>query len=375
MLDREELVRLEAELRDRTVLSVYINGESHDPAKRHQWRLDLRHALDGIQASVAYSPHAEREDFARCRATLEQWLETAEGAVGAPGWAGFVTVDGAHAGGPLPVEVPTLATWSKGAAIAPYLRVLKESLPVFVAVVDARKASLFKYAGGRVTALGALRAHTAVEPPLHMGKPPRQGFHSGTRGRTGKDAAQREGRDGTAHLLADLRDELVRRVRGGGWIVIGGIPEVAAAALRLLPADVEGRAARADALDVHATHAQVAECARTNASALRAAFDLGQVNQAMADADRFARGEVGPDAVKKALQAGNVETLYLTSTYVAAHTRDAEELVRLAFESSASVDHVSGAAADRLETVGGVAARLRYAGAGVAAVPEPSSSV
>ena len=57
---------------------------------------------------------------------------------------------------------------------------------------------------------------------------------------------------------------------------------------------------------------------------------------------------------------GQVHALYITSAFVNEHREEAASAVRRAFDESASVEHVSGEAAERLDAAGGIAARLRF---------------
>lgn len=356
-----DLMRLERTLRGRTVLSVYVNGEVTDPAQRARWQLDLRHSLDDIESWLRDSPHAEREAFAECRGMALEALEEFPGAIGAPGWAGFVTVDGVHQMSRVPAPVPTMAAWSTGPFLSPYLRALKEARPVIVAVADARKARLFRYAGRHADLVETLRAHVTVEPPSHMGRPSRRGFHTGTRGRTGADETQRELLAGTEEMLAALARRIAVLANVEGWIVVGGIPTVARAALERLAPELQARAMQAPSLDVHATVAEVAACAREAASSLRNAYDLRCVERAIQESEgEGSRGVAGVVETMRALEESRVQELYLTLPYILNHAADAEAAIRLAFERGALVEHVSGEAAERLDQVGGIGGRLRY---------------
>jgi hypothetical protein len=250
--------------------------------------------------------------------------------------------------------------WRTGAAVTPYLRVLKETHPVIVAVVEARRARVFTYVVGKVASLMILRAHDPIEMASRMGRPSRQGFHVGTRGGTGADAMQRDLVEGTNRMLADLRVELAKRAMDGGWIVIGGIPGVATQVLNGLPSELVPRAVIVRGLDVDATHVDIAECARRGASALRARYDLNRVGRVIAEAEAFGRGEFGLVETRRALREGRAQHVYVTSQFLDEHLDDAEAMARLAFDSHAVMEHVSGEAAERLQEVGGVAAQLRY---------------
>jgi hypothetical protein len=360
MLTYSDLVELGRVLQGRPVLSVYVNSQEPDLAKRRRWRIDLRHSLNDIEVWLKGAPHADREAFAAASRQLHERFDEMRGRVRAPGWAAFYTEQGEHYAGPVAASVPTMAVWSNGPCLTPYIRALKEAHPVIVVLADARKVRIMCYAERKLELVDTIRARTVLDHRDHMSAPPRPGFHSGTRGTSGADEAQRELRDGTAHMLNDVVTILARNSKKAQWFVLGGIPSVAADLLARLPADVAAHAARAEHLDVHATKAQIVEAARQTASAMRDARDLRLVNDAVACSQSNGFGVTGSVDTTRALNQGRAREVYFTSTFAANNAAATEEIVRLALGSRAFVEQVSGAAAYRLDQVGGVAARLRY---------------
>ena len=370
MLTYQGLVDLERALRDKTVLSVYVNGENSDPATRDRWRADLRHSFDDIESWLRESSHTEREAFAACRDAALKELNGFPPNAGERGWTGFFTADGPYHVGVVPVGVPTMAAWSTGACVAPYIRALKENRPVLVAVVDSTQARIFRYVEGAVQLLETIERKTLVDQPYHMGSPPRTGFHSGTRGRAGTDAAQKEEQNATDRMLVDAAARIGALATDGTWIVIGGIPVVATAALAQLAPDSAARAMRAAHLDIHATDAQVAECARESASRLRDADDLMRIEEAASAAQSGGAGAIGVVDTKHALDLAQVRELFITQRFLENHAADASAAVQRAMDAGAIVEHVSGEAAVRADALGGMAARLRYAPPREAALQE-----
>src|SRR5688572_26291179 len=137
MLSHSDLIRLEQQLRDETVLSIYVNGDFADVAARGQWRTALRNALDAVEESLGGSAHADREGFAAARTLAMNAVERYTAGEEAPGWMGLITAKEVHHAGVVPVAVPTVATWSQGANLAPAIRILKEARPVLVVVADS----------------------------------------------------------------------------------------------------------------------------------------------------------------------------------------------------------------------------------------------
>lgn len=359
MLTYTELVSLSHLLRDERVLSVYIDGTAEDPASRRVWRVQLDHSLKDLRRWLEGSSHEERVVFEQCVRLLDEQLARLAGAVGAPGWVAFISDSGVHDAEPLPVPMPTLAVWSTGICMAPYIRALKQTRPVVVVVADARKAHIYRYVAGTLTPAETIHAHAVTEPPSHMGDPPRSGFHGGTRGATGRDAAQRTLMEGTDRMVADVARTMLALAGSDGWILIGGIPHVGAQVARALER-VAGRVLHLDTLDIHATDAQIAAAAQHGASLLRDNTDLRNVSEIIDRADANGTVAVGPAATRHALGQLRVRELYFTHQYVEDHLADAEEAVRAALAQGAAIEEVSRDAAHRLDAHGGMGARLRY---------------
>ena len=360
MLTHVQLVTLHRSLRSERVLSVYIDGTAADPARQRAWRVQLDHSLDDLRAWLADASKDEREQLERCIHLLEDQLAAFAGGVGAPGWAAFITANGVRDAHQLPVPVPTLAVWSTGACLAPYMRALKETRPVVIAVADARKVDLYRYCVRKADRVETLRAHHAVDKPLHMGTPPKQGFHTGTRGTAGHDTTQRSLLAGRDRMLAEAAERIRDLAGADGWIVLGGIPRVVARLAQQLSPITPHRVLELAALDVHASEADIAEAARAGASTLRDASDGRRVAEIADLAEAGGLGVVGPTATRRALEQSCVHELYLTHQYLEDHAADAEDVVRAALDQDALVEEVSGDTAKRLDEHGGVAARLRY---------------
>ncbi len=360
MMTFPQLSALHRSLNRDLVLSVYVDGSATDFSILHLWRTQLNNALTDVREWLAGSRHVERENFDACVRHLKETLGQFPRGFGAPGFVAFVTRDGVVDSHTLPVPVPTLAIWSTGPAVAPYMRALKESHPIIVILADSSKAELFRYLAGKVEKLDMVRAHHVVEPPYHMGTPAKQGFHSGTRGTTGKDAAQRsllEGRD-------QMIDEIVSRALGvledNEFIMVGGIKGVARRIVARLDESVGERAFELSGLDIHASHARIRDTVKAAASKLRAAFDTQRIAEITDEAAAGGLGALGPEETRLALEQASVRDLYLTHKYLEDHAAEAEDAVRSALDQHASVEEVSHEAAEDLQRVGGLAAGLRF---------------
>jgi hypothetical protein len=360
MLTNTQLVALHRALSNKRVLSVYLDGSASDPAMQRSWRVQLDHSLVDLKRWLDDSPHAEREEFARCVQLLEAALPRAATGIGAPGWAAFITSDGVQDAQPLPSPTPTLAVWSTGASIAPYVRVLEEHRPVIVLVADARKASIYRLHLGKLEDVGVLRAHTVVDQPYHLGAPPRPGFHTGTRGTAGHDAAQRTLLRGRDRMIAEAADRAHELAGSNGWILIGGIKRVAARLAELLMPLAPNRVTQVAALDVHASEADIVRIARSTAATLRDTVDDKRVADILEMAGAQGLGVVGPEEARRALEHSSVRELYFTNRFLEDHAAEAEQAIRAALDQDALVEEVSGPAAERLNQYGGLAVGLRF---------------
>ena len=375
MLTYPELVALERSLRNERVLSVYLGGAAEDPAARRVWRTDLNRSIRDLRRWLVGSSHDEREQFERCVALLDQTLAPFGGGLPSPGWAGFITdrmVDDAER---LPVPMPTMAVWSTGMCIAPYIRALKVTRPVIVAVADARATCVYRFHAGALTLLDRVHAYATIDAPSHMGSVPRIGFHAGVRGQPAGDAVKRAHDVGTERMLREAELIIAKHAGVHGAIIVGGASRVARQLQQLLIASVSHRVLQLDSLHADATESAVIQAAAAGASMLRNDEDLRRVAEIIAAHARHDGATLGSAATRVALEQRAVRELYVTGTYLEQHRVDAEGIVRLALDQAATVEQVSGDAAVHLDEYGGVGARLRYHPAPAAnALEEPSSA-
>jgi len=360
MLTQSQLSALHRAHRDERMLSVYIDGSIPDPAEQRTWRLHLDRAITDLKTWLDDSARVEREDLDSCTELLEAELAKFDPTVGAPGWVAFITKSGVVHAQSIPVPVATQAIWSNGACVAPYLRALPEATPVIITIVDAIKAELYRYQFGSIDRVEKLRADHIGQVGPHMSNAPLQGYHSGTRGMTGHDAAEAAALDNRDHMLLEAGHRAAELAGPRGWILVGGIPRVAAAFEESVAAAAPGRVLRIDHLDVHSTEALIADAARAGAATMRDALDFQHVTEVVDRAGAGGLGVVGPDEIDKALTMESVHELFVTRKYLDEHEAEAEEAVRAAFDQGAIVEEVSGRAAELLDSKGGIGAELRF---------------
>lgn len=360
MLTERGLIALERSLRGRPVLSVYVSGRVADPADRDRWRVELDAALARAGGQLRGAAHADRAAFERATEAIVREIAPAD-TVGAPGWVAFATADGIQRVDDLPVPVPLGVYYETGIHLSPALRALKESRPAIVAIVDSRLARFYRYRGAMLERAGAVRAHAHVEPPSHMGTPPRRGFHTGTRGSTGADAAARERRAGRARMMRDVAARLERLAGVNGWILLGGTPAAAREARAALPARKAERVLVVPALQIWSTEAEITERAAWGATELRRREDLAAVRVVLERRAANGHGAARLAATRRALEAGAVQRLFVTLHFLEGHPDEAEAIVREAIAERARVEVVSGDGAELLDAEGdGVGALLRF---------------
>lgn len=361
MLTREELTALERDLRNEKVLSVYIDGRVNDPAERRRWRQNLDNALRDAASRVPEGDKEEQGDFATCLQQIESAVAPFTGAIGDLGWVGFATPAGLRYADAVPVPMPTLARWTVGPWISPYVRALKEERVVLVALLDSQGARLLRYAHGVVEPLEVLRARETDVPPGHMGDAPREGFHTGVRGSTQSDKAQHERNAAVEALVDRVAERLDASGAAESWTLIGGSQTTATHLESAVRNRLHEQVIHVPSLRIDASDAEIAAMARQAGSMLRNASDLGVINR-VADTLAFSgHGAVGRIATTRALDELRVQRLYFTHRYLDALGAEAEYAVRAALRQGADVEEVSGEAADRLNDYGGIAATLRYA--------------
>jgi hypothetical protein len=328
---------------------------------RHSWRAALGAALQPVRNGI--TDEAERAEFDRAAAYLDDPWPPIEGVWGMKGWAAFLTSEGARYAGSLPVQPPTLAAWRFAPVITPYLRAFKQHRPVIIALVDSRSARIYRYALGELQELPEMALSVPdVEPGAPDRPQPKGGpSHPGARGSLDTESLQRRKEKSFQRLATALASRLVELAGDDGWILIGGTPEWARHAGDAIPASHSPRVMVSTALDHNAHGKELGEAAKHAASELRSQQGHDLVDRILERSGDGGRGASGVPRVQRALQAGAVDLLVLSPHFLNRTDIDVEELVRAALARGADIEVLSGSAATDLdERSDGVAARLRF---------------
>ena len=368
MLTRERLLELFQDLKDREVLSVYVDTDQRDPAQRDTWRVHLEGEISRLRRSLEQAGDADLPSVDAAWALVSHELKTREHASMAKrGWVAFATSDQVWHAGAVPAHMPHLVTWQRGISAAPYVRALKQERPVLVVLVDARRARVFEHVEGSITEVEGLFADTDVGDLGDVGMSKGSSRASGVRGETSTDQGQRLREVAAERLRKELADLIGERTREDGVVVVGGTDEAVKRLVALLPRSLAGRVAERASLHLDMSPAEVREEIRDAAGDLSEQGHLALV-AGVADAARAGgKGALGPDDTLKALEGRQVDTLLLSRSFIQEHPVAADQAVGLAFSQGADVEELSGEAGGRLDQEGlGIAARLRFlAGASV----------
>lgn len=362
MLTMHELSGLIRDLATTPVLSVYLDVRVTDPAMRHAWRQELLNALRTARAEISRPEELER--FDRAAALLDKPLPESGAGWSAPGWVAFLTADGPRYVSDLPVRVPTRVAWRNGPVVSPYLRVLKQHVPVAIAVVDSQSARIFRYAKGRLMAVEPLHVpKDETHGPSESPSSDRRGKSMpAARGAVSTEAVQRRREVEFVRLAGTLASRLSEIAGDDGWVLIGGTTHWARLAAGALPSALTARTMVSPALDHDAPEDVISAAATEAASALRADKGRAVIGRLLEHAGPMGRGAAGVPATQRALRARAVDLLLISPSFVELHEPDAESMVRAALEQGSDVEVLSGEQGAYLDrTADGIAARLRFA--------------
>jgi len=365
MMSLRQLTTFERPLRARRVLSVYLAGVDGDPGVRDRWRIRLKGALAAVEKELAAASHAEREAFASAARAIANEARLVPAA--ARGWLAFATADGLLRAEISPVEMPTLAVWQDGAFLAPYLRLTALVEPVLVAILDRKKARLFRQTGDALALVDTMTPapHPGPEPRARGPRPGKT--HSGTRGETGADEFSRVKLTEREDLVRQLALSVVAHAAKDEPVLVGGTPEMVKAALAALHPLLGARLVHDPVLTHAATPARITAAAHAVAPRRFLLAHPGLLDEIAERAGADGRAALSASGAIGALREGRARELLLSRRWAEAHPASADLAIKTAADQRATVVELDGVGGDRLHALGGVAARLRYGRAARAA--------
>lgn len=361
MLSYDEVVRLNQDLGDVDVLSVYLHADEADPAERRAWRIRLDGMMKALETSLADAPAETRRAVRAAAERVTGELEAHDGILPGRGWVAFSAADRLWYAGGLPAPVRDLVRWEKGVHVAPYLRALKQSRPVTTVVSDHRRARIFGYVHGELSEIRRIDADLPASDGSAAGSSSRAGARSGARGESRSDAAQRVENTATQRMLREVETVVSSAAGDGHLVVLGGNSDTTASILRALSERVKERTIELSGITADSPNAELRTAIESAASALSLRLQRALVDQVIDTTRSAGRASLGRERTERALEAGAVDTLLLTRSFVNGEPDVAEHLVDLSFDQGATVVEIGGDAAAELDREGGIGARLRYA--------------
>lgn len=231
-----------------------------------------------------------------------------------------------------------------------------------VTLIDAHFAIVDRCADGTLTRLRSVHAARPHGASDHMGDAPRQSYHSGTRGETAGEAAQRARRAARRRFISEVAPIVAAAAAPTEWIVLGG-NRLFAGALQQSLAKSHARAAIV-ADDLHRALPADTIAARVAAAvdAHLAAQDVAAVLTLLERTGAHTTGVVGPIASLDAAEHGAVDVVLMSPRYREQHPEDAARLVSATTARGGRVETIADRAAGILDArAGGVGALLRFA--------------
>lgn len=361
MLSHSQLVELYRDLEDDQVLSVYVDGDQHDPAQRDRWRKLLELEISRCRKDLADSPDlpAFESAWAHIRKALSSFEDRF---LPSRGFIALATEGELRYAEGVPARMPNLVRWEKGMRVAPCVRALKQERPVTVVLADSRRVRLFELVEGSIRELEGMRADTFVGDltDVRMRKSPTRS--SGTRGETSTDQAQRILGVAAERMAKDVAEVVAERAGEEGLVIVGGPTEALGRIVSALPDRIRARTAERSSLHMDMTVAEVLQEARA------AAGDMSEreheaLARSIVDASRSRNlGVLGRKDTERALKELRVDTLLLSRAFISTHPDLADWMVAEALHQAAGVEEASGEAGAYLDREAeGVAARLRFA--------------
>lgn len=352
-----ELLQFSRAHQGELTLSVYVAHAPADPNERRSWLVILRQQLATLRDSLSTRSADERAAFESSVARLFERLPTQGSMPRNASWACFCAAGGEELLLTLPPGAETSVHWSEGAHIVPFLRVV-EPEGALVVQVDRQGARVSRLAADEVVTTLDLTTEPIDEVGPFMGAAARQGFHAGTRGRTGTDEAQRARREATERLHATLVRRLPSLAEAGTPILIGGAPDAAQSVLEALPLSLSDQAVLVPELRMTPAAASL-PLLREALHTLRAKRQLARVEALREVAHTNGRAALGFEVAQRAADNHAIAELIFSDAAWQQHPEEIEALVQRALADGAHVEFAEPAVLTGANSEG-VIAGLRF---------------
>jgi hypothetical protein len=331
-----QLLQFSRAHRGELTLSVYVAHAPADPNERRSWLVILRQQIAELRDTLANRSADEREAFERSIAQLFEHLPTRGSMPRNASWACFCAAGGAELHLTLPPGVETSVHWSEGPYVVPFLRVA-EPEGALVVQVDRQGARVSRLTAEECVTTLDLTTEPIDEVGPFMSAPSRQGFHAGTRGRTGTDEAQRIRREATERLLATLVRRLPSLAEAGTPILIGGATDAAQQVVEALPLPLRDHAVLVPELRMGPADASLS-ILRDALRAHRAKRQLARVQALREVAHANGRAAEGFEVTQRAADLHAIAELIFSDAAWHLHPEEVEALVQRALDDGAHVE-------------------------------------
>jgi len=359
MLNHERLTRLHRELRDESVLTVYLDTDQHDPAQRGVWRKRLDRACAELRRELE-AAGKDPGPFLAARELLDTVLPS-DGFLPGDGWVAFAGPDRIHYAEGVPFSVPDLVLWDTGAHLAPYFRGLKQLRPAILLVADRRHARFIRYQEGELTEEPGLVAFADLGDVSDSGVGKRAARSTGVRGATARDLANRFLEVEADRLHHDAVDRIREMAGREGLLLLGGPTETTARLHNLIPRELLPRTRVVPGVSVEEEVPRMRPHIREAVTEISRSLQEDLLEAVLEQALAEGKGKMGTRDSRKALRENRADLLLVSATFLEREAQLAEQLVGAALDQSADVELLVGNAATRLDDVGeGLAVRLRY---------------
>jgi len=218
-------------------LTVYVEAPPADPAERTAWHVVVCREFGRIRQELEAALPEERLAFERCAEAFLDAVPTSRRLPQGASLAWFGASAGAVLALPLPVGVETRVYWATGPRVFPYLRAADGS-GALVVQIDRQHLRITRWSDDRFEPLHRADVEPLGEVGSFTSAVPEPGFHQGTRGRSGKDEAERYRETEVARLINDAVARVKALATRGMVVLIGGGTAVAEALLAKLPETV-----------------------------------------------------------------------------------------------------------------------------------------
>jgi hypothetical protein len=243
MTTRDDFAGFSRALEGRMVLSVYIARENEDPGMGSAWMKRLEVALGDLRADLEVTAPTDVPAFERAVEWVLSGVESFGRILPHEGWCAFATEDRLWLAEGLAFQPPEMVRWRLGAAVAPYVRALKEERPVVLAVLSGLHANVYRYEHGGLSAPMELHAEWPSAEAGDVGISKRASRSSGVRGATKSDYTKRTQDENVRRHHKQLEDVLREMAGEGDVVMLGGTQKAIHAVRKDLEEIFRGRLA------------------------------------------------------------------------------------------------------------------------------------